>query len=212
MQKGFFGSAMRLLAILATGLSLSIVSNAECEFAFQSSISKFQISRIGMQFVRRLPDRGGNNSGLEIWSRGDRLVIVKKLISDLKGATREIRWNQVLSESKITPKFHGYLNEGGRISLVTDYVSIGAETSFLNDTPPSFRVSRSTLQRLIEIGKELERAGVRSADAFQFVISSDGREVFLIDVELLGRRGSSPVSEITEIVKSLERRFSIVDD
>ncbi len=165
-----------------------------------------------MQFVRRLPDRGGNNSGLEIWSIGDRLVILKKLISDLKGATREIRWNQVLSESKITPKFHGYLNEGGRISLVTDYVSIGAETSFLNDTPPSFRVSRSTLQRLIEIGKELERAGVRSADAFQFVISSDGREVFLIDVELLGRRGSSPVSEITEIVKSLERRFSIVDD
>ncbi len=206
------GSAMRLSTSLLLALVFSVASHAECEFAFQTAISKFQISRFDMQFVRSLPARGGNNAGIEIWNRGGRLVIVKQLLSDLEGSSREIRWNQLLSELKITPRFHGFIEEAGRISLVTDYVSIGAETAFLSETPTSFRVHRSTLQRLIEIGKELERSGVRSADTFQFIISSDGREVFLIDVELLGRRGSSPVSAITEIVTSLERRFSIIED
>lgn len=212
MEYGLISSATRLSTLLIMVLAFSVASNAECEFAFHTAISKFQISKFDMQFVRSLPARGGNNAGIEIWSRDGRLVVVKRLLNDLEGSSREIRWNQLLSELKITPRFHGFLDEAGRIALVTDYVSIGAETAFLSEAPPSFRVFRSTLQRLIEIGKELEREGIRSADNFQFIISSDGREVFLIDVELLGKRGSSPVSEINAIVKSLERRFSVVEE
>lgn len=175
-----------------------------------------------LTFVKPLKNPGANSERIELHTLNSRLVLLKFVDVNQPSLQRELAWNTVLSESGVTPYFHGVIRDAHQTALVFDYVEVGVETKFQHETPKNFRINPKVLERIQFIGDYLEAQGVRNWDTLQFIISPNGKSVVLIDPAaltlstakskpgFLGPDFDSPAAQAAKIIAGLRGRFRIL--